>query len=136
MGGLGNGGLNLTSYYYRENDQGVIIPRTGPFMMMDVLKNSSYTVYYYVPKKYQNCGIPKPLSPEIKQVKLPIFKYAAVKRCTDELADDTVALQIDALKRDLQGTTYQRAAARDQFTFILYNAYVFHKGYELLIWFD
>lgn len=126
----------MTEYYYHGNDQGVnIITTTGPLVMLDV-SNSTYTVYFYVPHKYQNGGLPKPLIPEIKQVKLPKYKYAAVRRVGDEISDENIVAQVDALRRNLKGTAYERATERDQFTFVMYNQANFVEGYEVLIWFD
>lgn len=106
--------------------------------MMDILSNSSYTVYFYFPYKYQNGSavIPKPLVPELKQVKLPKYKYAAARRSLGAITEDLVAEQIDMLKRNLQATPYQRAVDRDQYTFVLYSSYEFSSGYEIIIWFD
>ncbi|XP_057779516.1 uncharacterized protein LOC130998099 [Salvia miltiorrhiza] len=135
MGGLGKAGNNLIPYYYRQINQGMSFVPYGPLVMMDVI-NSTYTNYFYVPHKYQNGGLPKPFTPEIKQVKLPKYKYAAVRRIHGEISDENVAAQVDALRKNLKASAYQRAADRPQFTFVLYIWGIFNQGYELLIWFD
>ena len=103
--------------------------------MMDVV-NSTYKVYLYVPNKYQNGGLPKPLIQDVKQVKLPKYKYAAVRRIDGEITEEIVSTQVDLLKKYLKDTTYKRAADNDQFTYIMYDRRSWVKGYEILIWFN
>ncbi|KAK6145941.1 hypothetical protein DH2020_019810 [Rehmannia glutinosa] len=139
--------LTLDAYYGGKNVQHVKIDKTAP-IFVDVqpalyyVQNTTYTANYYVPKRYQN-GIPTPLSPEIKPVKLPKYKYAAVNRITFGLLDDAIFLGLTALKRSLQGTPYQRAATFNQVTVVTYNPYspndpsINSDGFnEVLVWFD
>lgn len=123
----------MSLYVNGENDQRLTIPRSE-LLMLDVVK-STYKGYCFVPYKYQNGVLPKATKFVIEQVKLPRFKYAAVRRAVGEVNDDQVLANVDALKKILQGTAYARAANRDQFTFILYDE-SFKGGYEVLIWFD
>ncbi|KAL1561749.1 hypothetical protein AAHA92_04414 [Salvia divinorum] len=143
MGGLAKAGEILFDYYARGNDQGVMIfdhYDPGPVLLLDVSNstalNSTYTMYYYVPEKYQNGGLPKPLESEIKQVKLPKYKYAAARRVYSEIIEDIILGQVDALRTQLKNTKYKRAADRGQYTYVMYGELNFNQGYEILIWFD
>ncbi|XP_047946024.1 uncharacterized protein LOC125192480 [Salvia hispanica] len=135
MGGIGIGEKILLDYFYRKNDRNEYIINAGPLLMMDVV-NSTYKVYLYVPNKYQNGGLPKPLIQDVKQVKLPNYKYAAVRRIDGEITEEIVSTQVDLLKKHLKDTTYKRAADTDQFTYIMYDRRSWVKGYEILIWFN
>ena len=97
---------------------------------------STYKVYFYVPNKYQNGGLPKPLKSKIKQVELPKYKYAAVRRIDGEIIEDIILGQVDELRKQLKGTSYNRAVDRNEFTFIIYGEGKYQQGYEILIWFD
>ncbi|KAI3459505.1 hypothetical protein Pfo_016168 [Paulownia fortunei] len=125
LGGVARGSRILDEYYNGNNVQHVKIDITAPFLLdvqpaLIYVQNSTYTTYYYVPQKYQK-GIPTPLLPEIKPVKLPKHKYAAVRRFNSFLSDDNIAIQLAALKKSLKGTPYQRAATLDLFTIVSYN---------------
>ncbi|KAL0333716.1 UNVERIFIED_CONTAM: 40S ribosomal protein S3-1 [Sesamum angustifolium] len=99
----------LFAYYKGNNTQHVTINMTAP-VLVDI-QNSTYTVYFYVPKKYQTgVTLPTPLTDEIKKVNLPKFKYAAVRRFGGFISELSIGLETATLKKSLQGTPYQRAA--------------------------
>ena len=98
--------------------------------------NSTDTMFYYVPEKCQNDGLPKPLKSEIKQVKLPKYKYAAVRRVDSEIIEDIILGQVDALKKQMKNTSYRWAVDRGQYTYVMYGELNFNQGHEILIWFD
>ncbi|KAI3459504.1 hypothetical protein Pfo_016167 [Paulownia fortunei] len=142
LGAMSKGYTILNAYYGGNNVQHVKINRTGPILLdvqpaLHYVRNSTYTAYFYVPQKYQK-SIPTPLSPEIKPVKLPKHKYAAVRRFDGYVIDDSITMQIAALKESLQGTPYQRAATFDQFTVVSYDFPVKYTNIdtEILVSFD
>ncbi|KAI3447191.1 hypothetical protein Pfo_003856 [Paulownia fortunei] len=131
------GFLILFGYYHGNNLQKVKINMTTP-VLVDV-QNSAYTVYFYVPQKYQKgTPLPQPTSNLIKQVKLPRHKYAAVRRFDGFITDANIPTQIAALKKSLQGTPYQRAAALDLSTVAGYNSPFepINRVNEVFLWFD
>ncbi|KAL0426809.1 UNVERIFIED_CONTAM: hypothetical protein Slati_2855700 [Sesamum latifolium] len=122
---------NITASDYKEgaskgfrignNTERVTINMTAP-VLIDIGQNSIYTVYFYVPKKYQTgTSLPTPLIDQIKKVTLPKFKYTAVKRFDGLITDLSVRAAIAALKESLKGTPYQRAAD-GLFTIAGYNS--------------
>ncbi|KAK6151997.1 hypothetical protein DH2020_014632 [Rehmannia glutinosa] len=114
------GFLILFSYYEGNNQERVKINMTAPVFIE--VQNSTYTVYFYVPENYQSTPLPRPISPEIKQVRLPKYKYAAVIRFDGFITDAIIPIKIAALKKSLQGTPYQRATAVDNFFLAGYNS--------------
>ncbi|KAG8367178.1 hypothetical protein BUALT_Bualt16G0045600 [Buddleja alternifolia] len=92
---------------------------TAP-VLVDV-ENSTYTVYFYAPQKYEK-SIPPPTPDERKPVKLPKYKYAAVRRFDGFITNKNIPKQVDALKKSLQGTPYEQAAALDRYTIAGYNS--------------
>lgn len=94
-------------------------------------------MYIYVEKQYQN-NVPPPVSKEITAVKLPVHKYAAVRRFDGFLTDDVIPKQIAELKKSLQGTPYHGAAALDLSTVAAYNApfRTVDRVNEVFLWFD
>ncbi|KAA8529989.1 hypothetical protein F0562_034407 [Nyssa sinensis] len=79
-----------------------IYPSTGPFC------NSSFVVYFYVPKKYQK---KPPASDEARPVKLPRHQYGAVRRFGGFMDDTNIATEALALKKSLRGTPWEAATA-------------------------
>ncbi|KAK4432833.1 Heme-binding protein 2 [Sesamum alatum] len=120
--GASKGFRILFSYYRGNNTERVTINMTA-LVLIDVL-NSTYTVHFYVPKKYQTgTSLPTPLpTDQITKVTLPKFKYVAVRRFDGLINDGTIAPAIAALRQSLQGTPYQQAAAAAQFTVAGYNS--------------
>lgn len=127
---------SLFSYYKGVNKGGVTINMTTP-VLVDV-ENSTYTVDFYVPKKYQNGGLPQPLATGITQVRLPKHKYVAVRRFDGFITDQNIPTQVAALKKSLKGTPYERAAALDKFTLAGYNSpfELTNRVNEVFLWFD
>ncbi|KAG8367177.1 hypothetical protein BUALT_Bualt16G0045500 [Buddleja alternifolia] len=131
-----NKGFRIIRDYYRgNNSQQVKINMTAP-VLVDV-KGSTYAVHFYVPQKYQK-SIPAPNSDEIKAVKIPKYKYAAVRRFDGFITNESIPIQVAALKKSLQGTPYQRAAAIDVYTVAGYNSPFnpVNRVNEIVIWFD
>ncbi|KAL8035988.1 hypothetical protein ABFX02_12G130300 [Erythranthe guttata] len=130
------GFLVLFGYYLGNNNQNVKINMTTP-VLIDV-QNSAYTVFFYVPKKYQNGSLPTPRSTAIKQVKLPKHKYAAVRRFDGFITDENIPTEVAALKNSLKGTPYEKAAALDVFTLAGYNSpfELINRVNEVFLWFD
>ncbi|GFP79490.1 heme-binding protein 2 [Phtheirospermum japonicum] len=111
----------LFSYFQGNNKERVKINMTTPVFVE--VQNKTYTVYFYVPQKYQSgTPLPKPLSRDVTQVKVPKQKYAAVRRFDGFISNDRIPTELAALKKSLQGTPYQRAAALDVFTVAGYNS--------------
>ena len=77
-----------------------------------------------------------PLESEIKQVKLSKHNYAAVRRVNSDIIEDIILRQVDALKKQLKDTSYNRAVDRGEYTYVMYGELNFNQGYEILIWFD
>ena len=94
----------MFSYLPHKNDRKENIINTGPLLFLDVV-NSTYTSYYYVPSKYQNGGLPKPLTQDVKQVKQPKYKYAVVRRIDDKIIEESILAQVDILKENLKNTS-------------------------------
>ncbi|KAK4391852.1 hypothetical protein Sango_1963000 [Sesamum angolense] len=117
--GASKGFRILFSYYNGTNAERVKINMTAP-VLIDIVK--TYTVYFYVSKKYQaGASLPTLLTDQIKKVTLPKFKYTAVKRFDGLITNLSVRAAIVALKKSLQGTPYQRAA-NGLFTIAGYNS--------------
>ncbi|GFP79491.1 heme-binding protein 2 [Phtheirospermum japonicum] len=115
------GFLILFSYFQGNNKERVKINMTTPVLVE--VQNKTYTVYFYVPQKYQSgTPLPQPLSSDVTQVMLPKQKYAAVRRFDGFITNDRIPTELTALKKSLQGTPYQRAAALDVFTLAGYNS--------------
>ncbi|KAH6806621.1 hypothetical protein C2S51_031452 [Perilla frutescens var. frutescens] len=130
------GFLMLLAYIKGENLENVKINMTSPVLVG--VQDSAYTVYFYLPENYQNKA-PKPVMDEIKAVKLPEHKYAAVRRFDGLINDTTISTHVDALKKSLQSTPYQRAAAGCAgFTVAAYNAPfdLINRVNEIIVWFD
>ena len=126
---------SLFTYFGHGNDRKDIIINTDPLLLLDVV-NSTYTIYFYVPNKYQNGGLPKPLTQDVKQVKLPKYKYAVVRRIHGEIIEESVLAQVHILKKHLKNSAYKRAADGDQFTHVMYDQGNWVQGYEILTWFN
>lgn len=128
----------MFGYYNRINAEYKKINMTSP-VLVDI-RNSTYNVYFYVPKEYQNGGLPKPLNRGIGQVKLPKHKYAAVRRFGGFITESNIPTQVAALRTSLKGTPYERAAvaAPDRFTIAGYNSpFEFvNRVNEVFLWFD
>lgn len=126
---------SLYDYFFEDNNGFVDIMESdrGPVLMTDVL-NSTYTVYYYIPTKYQDGGIPDPVDPDVVQVTLPKSRYAAVRRVDGEIIDKLVLSQVDVLRNNLKRTNYKWAMDPHQFTYVMYNQQNWVEGYEILIW--
>ncbi|KAK6126779.1 hypothetical protein DH2020_039487 [Rehmannia glutinosa] len=120
-----------------NRNQNVKINMTAP-ALVDV-QNSTYQVFFYLPQTFQSgLPIPQPNSREIEKVTLPKHKYAAVKRFGGFITDFNIPKQIEALRKSLQGTPYQRAAAIENFTIAGYNSpfELINRVNEVIIWFD
>ncbi|KAL6503508.1 hypothetical protein OROGR_025431 [Orobanche gracilis] len=135
LNGFGKGFLMLDDYYRGNNMQNMTINQTLPIMVdaddgPDYIHNMTYTVYRYVPHEYQN-SMPTPISHEIKPVKLPAHKYAAVRRFVDEDRDELIPQQVDALRKSLHGTPYQRAATSNMFTILFYELFEEEDGVDV-----
>lgn len=111
---------SLFEYYNGSNGQHAKIDMTAP-VLVDVIENSTYTVYFYLPRLYQSGVPPQASLADIVEVKLPEQKYAAVRRYGG-FVDDKNMEEVASLKKGLQGTPYQRAAAVDRFTVAGYNS--------------
>ncbi|KAL8475748.1 hypothetical protein ACS0TY_028419 [Phlomoides rotata] len=127
------------------------------------IRNSTYTVYFLLPKEYRS-NITSPLSTEIEPVILPKHKFAAVRRfggfLTEDdirknfdalkkslqavrryggfLTDDDVRFFFDSLKKSLQGTSYQKAVDLNLSTVAGYDDPFtpFNRVNEVFLWFD
>ncbi|KAL3623613.1 hypothetical protein CASFOL_032429 [Castilleja foliolosa] len=131
------GFLILFSYIQGNNKERAKIDMTTPVFVE--VQNKTYTVYFYVPQKYQSgTPLPQPISSDVTQVKLPKQKYAAVRRFDGFITDNGIPKELDALKKSLQGTPYQRAAALDVYTVAGYNSPFepFNRVNEVIYFFD
>ncbi|KAL3625306.1 hypothetical protein CASFOL_030760 [Castilleja foliolosa] len=115
------GFLILFSYIQGNNKERVKINMTIPVFVE--VKYKTYTTFFYVPQKYQSgTPLPEPISSDVTQVKIPKQKYAAVRRFDGVITDDKLPTEFVELKKGLQGTPYQRAAAFDSFIVAGYNS--------------
>ncbi|XP_011078066.1 heme-binding protein 2-like [Sesamum indicum] len=135
--GASKGFRILFSYYKGNNTERVTINMTAP-VLIDIGQHSTFTVYFYVPKKYQTgTPLPTPLTDQIKKVTLPKFKYTAVRRFDGPILDFSIRAAIAALQKSLQGTPYQRAAD-GPFTVAGYNSprQLTHRVNEIWVGFN
>lgn len=68
------------------------------------LQNLSFVVHFYMPQKFQTNP---PQSAETHTVKLPLQKFAAVRRFGGFMDDSKISGQISALKKSLNGTDWE-----------------------------
>ncbi|KAH7849379.1 hypothetical protein Vadar_016972 [Vaccinium darrowii] len=99
--------------------------------------NSSYIVYFYLPRKYQKSP-PPPLSDEVRLVTLPKYQYAAVKRLGGFLKNINITSQVTALKKSLKGTPSESAIAKTYGTVAGYNSPYenVNRVNEVMLWSD
>ncbi|GER47365.1 SOUL heme-binding family protein [Striga asiatica] len=119
------GFLILFSYYNGNNTEKVKMNLTIP-VLIDV-KNTSYTVYFRLPKEYQNTMklVPKPINKNIQQVTLPKHKFAAVTRYSGNITNKIIPVEVAKLNTSLMGTPYQAAASAvgfNGYTIAAYNS--------------
>ncbi|KAI3467806.1 hypothetical protein Pfo_024469, partial [Paulownia fortunei] len=87
---------------------------------------------------FQN-NLPAPYGDQhIKPVKLPRRKFAAVTRFSGYLNDSNIASELATLKKSLQGTPWQSAAASPDFSAADYNPpwQLKDRVNEIIMWFD
>lgn len=132
----------LFGYYNGSNVQHEKINMTAP-VLVDV-ENSTYTINFYLPKKYQSKSSPPPPLPlpsssyQIKVEKLPKYKYAAVRRYGGFVSEKNIKEQLASLKKGLEGTIYRRAALLNRYTVAGYNSPMdlSNRVNEIFLWFD
>lgn len=127
---------SLFEYYKGSNRQHAKINMTAP-VLVDI-ENSTYTVYFYLPKLYQSGVPPQASLADIVEVKLPKNKYAAVRRYGGFVDEKNIAEEVASLKKGLQGTPYQEAAKVDGVTVAGYNSpfELTNRVNEVFLWFD
>ncbi|KAK4763627.1 hypothetical protein SAY87_013065 [Trapa incisa] len=140
----GRGFSMLFSYIQGKNSKGAVIEMTAP-VMVDVepstgpFCNSSFAVHLYMPKQYQQ-GKP-PLSSEVIPTRLPVHRYAAVRRFGGFMNDSNIAPQVSLLRTSLKGSPWQASLAKTRgggYTLAGYNSPFEYKNRvnEVLLWFD
>lgn len=123
--------------YFRGNNgqhEEIDLETTSVFVDID---NSTYTVYFSLPAKYQKITPPPPpSSDQIKAVKLPKYKYAAVR--SGGVDEDKIVEEIASLKKSLSGTPYKGATALDRFSVAGYNSPFDFINWvdEVFLWFN
>ncbi|KAI3472885.1 hypothetical protein Pfo_031032 [Paulownia fortunei] len=135
--GVRVGFTDLFTYIGGYNRQKVAWNMTAP-VLTDILPKSFFKVYFYVPEKFRN-NLPTPYGDDIIQpVKLPRRKFAAVTRFSGYLNDATIAAELAALKKSLQGTPWQSSAASPDYSAADFNPpwQVEDRVSEVILWFD
>ncbi|XP_057770658.1 uncharacterized protein LOC130990442 [Salvia miltiorrhiza] len=128
----------LFAYYKGKNRENMIINMTSPVLVG--VDNSAYTVYFYLPQMYQKSA-PQPVRGEIKTVSLPLpgHKYAAVKRFDGMITDESIATNLESLKKSLEASPdYRRAAQEGLSMLAAYNSprQLTNRVNEVFIWFN
>lgn len=108
-----------------------ISPSTGPFC------NSSFTVHFYMPQKYQE---EPPLSDQVHPERWPQLRYAATRRFGGFMNDSNIPMEASALKKSLKGTAWEsKVAARgSNYTVAGYNSPLEYENriIEVMLLFD
>ncbi|KAH6761634.1 hypothetical protein C2S52_019067 [Perilla frutescens var. hirtella] len=123
----------ISSYFDGNNEVNLKIKKAYPILV--VVKNSTYTLNFYLPQT----AVPRPVKQgEIDLHELPLQKFAAVRRFDGKISDDIIKAEVDALKKSLQTSPYQRAVPVADFVVATYNppADITGRVNEIFIWFD